>query len=157
MKKPRSPLSTVVFLILLMPALPTPADTLFIVRTHHPLTTTLNILKQEIGKQGYTVARVDMVNIGLLGMGYTSNSYRAVFFGKAEEIRELSHSYPSLIPYLPPRIGVFSEGDSTLLVTVNPSTYKELLPPSERTGIFRRWEQDLEEIFSRMATVPRGH
>ncbi len=127
------------------------ADSLIMVRTHHPLATTLEKLKQAIREQGYSVARVDMVNIGLLGMGYTSSSYRAVFFGKGDEINRLAGKYPQLVPYLPPRIAVFSEGNSTLLVTIEPSTYyRELLPDAEETGIFRNWERDIVAILSRM-------
>ncbi len=150
--KTEHPLRGILFFILLMLAsLPLQADHLIMVRAHQPLPAALDSLKQTIQKQGYTVARVDMVNIGLLGMGYTSNKYRAVFFGKAGEIEELSRKYPQLTPYLPLRIAIFAEGDSTLLVTINPSTYREFLSTEEPAEIFNRWEKDIEDILSRMA------
>ncbi len=155
MKTGRSLRQMFLFLSLILVALPLQADSLIIIRTHQPIATALENLKQSIRKQGYTVARVDMVNIGLLGMGYTSSNYRAVFFGKADEINELSSKHPQLVPYLPLRVAVFSEGDSTLLVTVNPSTYREFLPEAENAGIFNRWEKDIGEIFSRMTTRSR--
>ncbi len=146
--------SILLFILLMLTALPLQADHLIMVRAHQPLPAALDSLKQTIQQQGYTVARVDMVNIGLLGMGYTSNKYRAVFFGKADEIEELSRKYPQLTPYLPLRIAIFAEGDSTLLVTINPSTYHEFLAARKPAEIFNRWEKDIEEIFSRMAERP---
>ncbi len=139
------------FILLMLAALPLQADHLLMVRAHQPLASALGNLKQTIQQQGYTVARVDMVNIGLLGMGYTSNKYRAVFFGKAGEIEALSRKYPQLVPYLPLRIAIFAEGDSTLMVTVNPSTFREFLSDEASADeIFNRWEKDIEAIFSHM-------
>ncbi|HFC52827.1 MAG TPA: hypothetical protein ENJ43_00130 [Gammaproteobacteria bacterium] len=138
------------FLLLILMALPVWADNLLIVRTHQPLASALENLKRSIREEGYDVARVDMVNIGLLGMGYTSSDYRAVFFGKAEELDELSRNYPQLVPYLPLRIAVFSEGDSTLLVTVDPSTYREFLDGAGDSAIFDRWREEISAILSRM-------
>ncbi len=139
------------FLLLMLISLPLHADHLIMVRAHKPLAATLGQLRQAIQKQGYTVSRVDMVNIGLLGMGYTSNKYRAVFFGKAGELDELAQKYPRLVPYLPLRIAVFAEGDSTLLVTINPSTYGSFLPAEKPAELLNRWQKDIEEILSHVS------
>ncbi len=132
------------------PLSPSRADNLIMVRVHQPLSIALANLQEAIQEQGYNVARVDMVDIGLLGMGYTSNQYRAVFFGKADEIRRLTREYPNLAPYLPPRIAVFAEGDSTLLVTIDPATYRDFLPAAKTEAIFKRWEESIRQILSRM-------
>ncbi len=138
------------FTLLLLPTASVHADHLLMVRVSQPLGVTLGSLKKAIQEQGYKVARVDMVNIGLLGMGYTSSKYRTVFFGKAEEIRRLSRDHPQLVPYLPLRIAVFAEGDSTLLVAIDPATYGEFLSDRKPEAIFERWGRDMERILARM-------
>ncbi len=137
-------------LLLLLTGGSSHADNLLMVRVHQPLNATLNHLRNVIHEQGYKVTRVDLVNIGLLGMGYTSNEYRAVFFGKADEIHRLTREYPELVPYLPLRIAVFAEGESTLLVTLNPVVYGDFLPDGKPGEIIRQWRKDIETILSKM-------
>ncbi len=150
MRRRVSPYGILLFLLLWLPITTSQADGLLMVRVHQPLNVTLDNLKKVIHKQGYKVARVDMVNIGLLGMGYTSNKYRAVFFGKADEIRQLARNHPQLVPYLPLRIAAFAEGESTLLVTIDPATYRSFLPAEAPAELLERWKRDIEQILMQM-------
>ena len=47
-------------------------------------------LHESIRAHGYTVSRVQRIDIGLTGMGYKTDKYRIVFAGKIDEIRELT-------------------------------------------------------------------
>ena len=104
-------------------------------------------LQESIREHGYVVSHVQRVDIGLTGMGYRTDKYRLVFAGKAEEIRKLTAMAPQLIPYMPPKISVFAEGEQTILVTAHPKLYAEIAGDAVDPVIFERWTSDLESIF----------
>ena len=104
-------------------------------------------LQESITAHGYTVSRVQRVDIGLTGMGYKTDKYRVVFAGKIDEIRELTDKSPQLTPYLPPKISIFAEGDQTILVTINPKQYAAIAGDAVDPVFFDRWESDLRSIF----------
>lgn len=104
-------------------------------------------LQESITAHGYTVSRVQRIDIGLTGMGYETDKYRVVFAGKIDEIRELTDKSPQLTPYLPPKISIFAEGDQTVLVTINPKQYAAIAGDAVDPVFFDRWESDLRSIF----------
>jgi len=104
-------------------------------------------LQDSISAHGYTVSRVQRVDIGLTGMGYKTDKYRVVFAGKIEEIRELTDKAPQLTAYLPPKISIFAEGEQTILVTINPQVYADIAGDAVDPIIFTHWESDLRSIF----------
>ena len=104
-------------------------------------------LQESIRAHGYTVSRVQRIDIGLTGMGYKTDKYRVVFAGKLEEIRQLTDKAPELTAYLPPKISIFAEGDQTVLVTLNPQLYAEIAGDAIDPIIFTHWESDLCSIF----------
>jgi len=104
-------------------------------------------LQESIRAHGYTVSRVQRIDIGLTGMGYKTDKYRVVFAGKLEEIRQLTDKAPELTAYLPPKISIFAEGDQTVLVTLNPQLYAEIAGDAIDPIIFTHWESDLRSIF----------
>lgn len=104
-------------------------------------------LQESIAAHGYTVSRVQRIDIGLTGMGYKTDKYRIVFAGKIGEIRELTDKAPQLTPYLPPKISIFAEGDQTILVTINPKVYAAIAGEAIAPVFFDRWESDLRSIF----------
>jgi len=104
-------------------------------------------LQESIRAHGYTVSRVQRIDIGLTGMGYKTDKYRVVFAGKLEEIRQLTDKAPELTAYLPPKISIFAEGEQTVLVTLNPQLYAEIAGAAVDPIIFTHWESDLRSIF----------
>ncbi len=125
------------------------ADNLLMARTSLNFPEAMLKLQDSIRSHGYTVSRVQRVDIGLTKSGYTTDKYRVVFFGKADLVRRLSDEYPQLIPYLPFKIAIFAEGEETLIVAANPreltdKTYPELEP------VMRKVEKDMLEIFKMM-------
>ncbi len=121
-------------------------EDLLMVRSKQAFPEAMLSLQQSLNEHGYTLARVQRVDIGLQAMGYKTDKYRVVFFGKAEEIRHLSDKHPELIPYLPPKISIFAENKQTVLVTANPSSLKALYPDPELAVQFDRWERDFRAI-----------
>jgi uncharacterized protein (DUF302 family) len=110
-------------------------------------------LQESIRAHGYTVSRVQRIDIGLTGMGYKTDKYRVVFAGKIEEIRELTDKAPQLTAYLPPKIAIFAEGDQTVLVTINPLLYADIAGDAIDPIIFSHWESDLRSIFHDVNTA----
>jgi uncharacterized protein (DUF302 family) len=110
-------------------------------------------LQESIRAHGYTVSRVQRIDIGLTGMGYKTDKYRIVFAGKIDEIRELTEKAPQLTAYLPPKISIFAEGDQTVLVTINPRLYADIAGEGIDPIIFAHWESDLRSIFHDVSTA----
>jgi hypothetical protein len=96
-------------------------------------------LQESIREHGYTLSRVQRVDIGLTGMGY-------MFAAKPEEIRYLIEKAPQLIPYLPPKISIFAEGEQTIIATAHPKLYAEIAGDDIDPVLFERWTNDLLSI-----------
>jgi uncharacterized protein (DUF302 family) len=123
------------------------AEEIVMARSALPFPEAMLALQESIREHGYTVSRVQRVDIGLTGMGYKTDKYRIVFAGKLEEIRYLIKNAPQLIPYLPPKISIFAEGEQTILVTAHPKLYAEVAGDTVDPVIFERWANDLQSIF----------
>jgi uncharacterized protein (DUF302 family) len=135
-----------------MPALATPlasmlASDLIMARSHETFPEAMLTLQTSVKEHGYKVARVQRIDIGLTGMGYETDKYRVVFVGKLDEIQYLTKKYPHLTAYLPPKVSIFAEEGDTVLVTVNPNVYKEMIDDDEDKLIFDRWENDIYSVF----------
>ena len=133
---------------------PTAADELLMARIGQPFPEAMNSLQQAIRAKGYTVSRVQRVDVGLTASGFQTAEYRIVFFGKTEEIRALSANYPEVIPYLPLNIVIFAEGDDTLVLTTNPLKLGEFFEKPGLRAQFGIWEKDLRAIFDEAARAP---
>ena len=123
------------------------AEDMIMTRSMQAFPEAMLTLQESIAAHGYTVSRVQRIDIGLTGMGYKTDKYRIVFAGKIDEIRELTEKSPQLTPYLPPKISIFAEGDQTILVTINPKIYAAIAGDAVDPVFFDRWESDLRSIF----------
>lgn len=122
------------------------ASDLIMARTTAPFSEAMTNLQVSLREHGYTVARVQRIDIGLTGMGYETDKYRIVFVGKADEIKYIINKYPQMIPYMPPKVAIFAEGRDTLLVTANPLVFAQMVDEQDRV-IFERWESDVHSVF----------
>lgn len=130
------------------------AEELLMARIGRPFPEAMNSLQETIRDKGYTVSRVQRVDVGLTSSGFETAEYRIVFFGKPAEIRELAAAYPELIPYLPLNIVIFAEGDDTLVLTANPFQLGEFFRKPALRKRFAQWERDVRTIFDALARVP---
>jgi len=124
------------------------ADGLFIVRSEQAFPETMAALQEAITRHGYTLARVQRVDVGLTDSGFTTDMYRLVFIAKPDELRDLHTRYPQLIPYLPWPITVFAEDDETLLVTANPTELEALATSDAPRALFARWSAELRSLLA---------
>ena len=123
-------------------------DELMMIRSAYSFPETMSLLQEAIKKQGYTLSRVQRVDIGLTASGYQTDKYRVVFFGKTGEVHKLVKEHPEFIPYLPLKIAIFAEGDETILVCSNPAAFTHLFADDDLHVIFKRWEKDLTQILN---------
>jgi uncharacterized protein (DUF302 family) len=134
-------------LLVLPCGFPASAEEILMARSRQPFPEAMLALQESIRDHGYTVSRVQRVDIGLTGMGYQTDKYRIVFMGKIGEIREIVQKAPRMIPYLPLKISIFAEDGQTILVTANPELYAAIAGAAVDPVIFERWESDLRSIF----------
>jgi uncharacterized protein (DUF302 family) len=117
------------------------------VRTQQGFPEAMLTLQTSVKEHGYDVTRVQRIDIGLTGMGYKTDKYRVVFVGKPDEIQYLINKYPVLAAYMPPKISIFAEHGETVLVTVNPVNYADMIDDEKDKNIFRRWKNDVYSVF----------
>ena len=137
----------VCLLALLAWLLPAQAEDLLMVRSKQNFPEAMLTLQGAIEAAGYTLSRVQRVDIGLTASGFATDMYRVVFLGKLDEVKYLTEHHPELIPYLPLKIAVFAEGNDTLLVTYHPEQLANLYSLPELRPYFTRWARDLQNIF----------
>lgn len=123
------------------------ADEMMMVRTAQDFPEAMLTLQEAIVAHGYTVSRVQRVDIGLTAAGYETDKYRVIFFGVPDEVRAMTARYPGLIPYLPLKITLFAEGDDTLAATFDPTLFNDMVTPEDRV-ILKRWRDDFISILS---------
>ena len=97
-------LASIIFLCLLLSVTRlAQAEEIVITRSMLAFPEAMLALQESIRAHGYTVSRVQRIDIGLTGMGYKTDKYRIVFAGKIDEIRELTEKAPQLTAYLRPK------------------------------------------------------
>jgi len=126
------------------------ADELILARVPAAFPETMSTLQEVIRNHGYTVSRVQRVDVGLTATGYQTAEYRVVFFGKPNEIEKLPQRYPELVPYLPLSITIFAERDETLLVALNPTKLADFFPQKELQKYFHEWEKTVVDIVEKV-------
>ena len=135
---------------LLAASLPAAAQNIMTVRSAQDFEKSITSLQASIETHGYTVSHVQRCDSGLTGLGYETDRYRVVFFGKLGEVRRLSAEYPELIPFLPLKISIFAEGDESIVSSINPTSLASLYRDEQLKVQFGRWENDLRSILSEL-------
>jgi uncharacterized protein (DUF302 family) len=125
-------------------------ERLLMMRSSQSFPEAMLALQQTLGEYGYTVSRVQRVDIGLTGSGFQTDMYRIVFFGKPEEIRSLTAAHPQLIPYLPLKMTLFAEQEETLLVALDPTALYEVVPTEEFRYRLQRWKNDIQAVMDEL-------
>lgn len=124
------------------------AENLLMTRSKLEFPETMLAVQGLIADYGYTVSRVQRIDIGLTKSHYKTDKYRVVFFGKAEEIKQLTAKYPGLIPYLPLQVVLFAEENQTVVSSLNPSQLSHVVNADPALQVqFKRWESDLRSLF----------
>ncbi len=141
------------WLLVVLPAV-SAGEELLMARIARPFPEAMNALQETIRANGYTVSRVQRVDVGLTSSGFQTAEYRIVFYGRPDELRSLASSHVELIPYLPLNIVIFAEGDDSIVLTTNPRQLGEFFDKPELRMIFSRWEQDTRALFDALSRAP---
>ncbi len=121
---------------------------MIMVRSSEAFPETMANLQTAISSKGYTLSRVQRVDVGLNAKGYKTDKYRVVFFGKGEQIQQLASQYPQLIPYLPLKIAIYAEGENTILTSANPAVFMDMFNTPALKPTFDLWLKDITEILN---------
>ncbi|MDH3354040.1 MAG: DUF302 domain-containing protein [Chromatiales bacterium] len=103
-----------------------------------------------LGDYGYTITRVQRVDIGLTGMGYNTDMYRVLFFAKPTEFRETITKYPEMTAYLPLKFTIFAEKDETIIATIDPTILQLINSSTELNLLTQRWRSDILAIMDEL-------
>ena len=125
-------------------------ESLLMMRSTQSFPETMLALQKRLGEYGYTISRVQRVDIGLTSSGFQTDKYRIVFYGKPGEIRKLSTSHPELIPYLPLKMTIFAEQEETLLVALDPTMLHDVVDDEEFHYTLQRWKNDILSIMDEL-------
>lgn len=125
-------------------------ESMLMMRSAQSFPETMLALQKHLGEYGYTISRVQRVDIGLTSSGFQTDKYRIVFYGKPKEIRTLSKRYPQLIPYLPLKMTIFAEQDETVLVALDPTMLEDVVGNDEFYYTLQRWKNDILSIMDEM-------
>ncbi len=110
-------------------------------------------LQTTLADYGYTISRVQRIDIGLTGMGYNTDKYRVVFFTKPQEFRETIKKYPKLTAYLPLKLTIFAENDETIIATIDPLVLQFVNSSAEFSLLTRRWHSDIMAIMDELRVI----
>ncbi|MDJ0880488.1 MAG: DUF302 domain-containing protein [Gammaproteobacteria bacterium] len=131
------------------------AENMIMLRVHHSFDDTMIMLKDKLDEYGYKVAHIQKCDGGLTDSGYQTDMYKSIFYGKFEEMRQLTNSHPEIIPYVPLKIAVMKEKDTVVLVALNPETLSEFFPDKTLVTQFGRWASDIRAIFEEVLDSKR--
>lgn len=149
MKKLMQKMGAVVLTLLFLGS-PAVADGLLMARVNQPFPEAMTLLQSAISSRGYTITRLQQVNENLAKREFKSDMYRVVYFGKLEEVRQVTAAHPELIPFLPLNITIFAEGDQAILVASHPQTLRQFFPDPALKPVFDRWERDIDSIMEEL-------
>ena len=107
------------------------SDQLMTVRAEQSFAVTLEQAQAALQDNGFKVAHVQRCDKGMEGMGYDTDKYRVIFFGRLQEVRELTKRYPQLIPLFPFKLAVYAEGEDTMMSVMNPEGLTDILQADE--------------------------
>ena len=137
-------------LTLLLLGAPAFADGLLMARVNQPFPEAMTLLQSAISARGYTITRLQQVNENLAKRDFKSDMYRVVYFGKLDEVRQVTAAHPELIPFLPLNITIFAEGEQAILVASHPQTLQKFFPDPALKPVFERWEKDIDSIMDEL-------
>jgi len=121
------------------------AEGMMMARTKQSFPEAMLKLQETITELGYSISRVQRIDIGLTSSGYATDKYRIVFFATKDEIDIITKKYPHLLPFVPWKIAIFAEQQDTLLVATDPM----LLSNSKYKGADQyllKWKKAIKTI-----------
>ena len=123
---------------------------LFMVRSNIPYDIAMERVKSILNSYGYEVAHTQRCDGGLADFGYKTDFYRVLFWGKYQEVHELSAKFPEIVPFLPLKFLVFAENNETVFIALNPAMVANYYSAPEIKLQLMRWKNDIESIMNEL-------
>ena len=123
---------------------------ILLVRTQHEFKSTLEIVKEVLKDNNFTVAHVQRCDGGLKGMGYHTDKYQIVFFGRKEEVAEISKSHIEFIPFLPLKLLIYAEGNESVISIINPEALGTMMKDKSLSTQLTRWKKEFMDILKQI-------
>jgi uncharacterized protein (DUF302 family) len=137
-----------------MPLVVQAEDDLLSVRVNQGFDQTMEQAQEVLNKHGFSVAHIQQCDGGLQHMGYETDQYKLIFFGKLDDVRELSKIHPELIPFFPFKLAVYAEGKDTLLSVINPSSLGLMLrADAGLQAKMQGWEQEFRAVLGEVQSM----
>ena len=133
-------------LLLAVFAAPMAAQDLYMVRSQLSFPEAMTVLQEAIREQGYTLSRVQRVDIGLTASGYETDKYRVVFFGRRDDLDHLGSRHVGLVAHFPLKIAIYAEGEDTVLLAAGLQYLRDYYAEKEISAHLQRWENDIADI-----------
>lgn len=121
--------------------------------TSHDFKTTLLRIKTQLVKKNFQVAHVQRCDGGLKKMGYEMDKYQVVFFGRIDEIREMTTKYTELTPFLPFKLLIYIEEDKTVMSIMNPEMLKPMVTDKLLVAKLEQWRREFIDILEKAGEV----
>ena len=114
---------------------------------------TMLALQNHIRAHGYTVSRVQRVDVGMEQADYEIEEYRVVFFAKPDEVDRVLKEHPELAPFLPLSITIYRDDEQTKLVGMPFALPKAQASTEELRNMVAQWERDTTAIIHGTASA----
>lgn len=104
-------------------------------------------LQKYIKKQGYKIAFRQHCDVAMTQRDYQTDKYRILFFGKYQEVKDLTQRNPELTPHLPLAITTIEgKNNTTTLVSDSPQNWLSLIKSKQDKAIVNQWYLDILQI-----------
>jgi len=143
------------FIVFLLMASNAYAENILMARSQQNFTNTIIAAKQKIEEYGYTVSHIQKCDGGMHGVGYKTDGYKVLFFGKLDEVKKISKLHPEMIPFIPLKMAIIAEGNETLISIINPLELERLIGHNKMHTQFQRWESDFRSILAELRALEK--
>jgi uncharacterized protein (DUF302 family) len=110
-------------------------------------------LQMNIQDKGYTISRIQRVDVGMKAAGYKLDEYRIVFFAKPADVKIVLEEYPVFASFLPLSITIYKDDDMTRLVGMPFALAKAHASEQVLKKMIVRWEKDTADIIHKTVEV----
>lgn len=123
---------------------------ILVARVQHDFDSTLEIVQKVLQKNGFKVAHVQRCDGGLKEMGYETDKYRVVFFGRLSEVHEMSESHAELIPFMPFKLLIYAEGKQSVISILNPESLIDMVRDKSVITQLEEWHTQFVSVLDQI-------
>lgn len=124
---------------------------ILLAHTSHDFDTTLSRVKETLVKNNFQVAYVQRCDGGLKKMGYEVNNYQVVFFGRLNDVRDITTKHAELAPFLPFKLLLYRENDKTVMSIMNPESLVPMVTDPTVVARLEQWKDEFVTVLEQVS------